>query len=560
VRFFSRGPRRLIALALALVVTSLVFLPRLFASPGSIHIAGLSAPVTLVYDRWGVPHVWASNKHDLFVAQGYVTAQDRLWQMMLRRQAARGKLAEWLGAPAASADELLASQTFYSELVPQDNDALQAYAEGVNGYLDQLDGSLPLEFALLQVHGVPVTLDRWTAEDSLALARMVLWAQTLAAPDAQLGDDLVSRLGPERAAELRSGPAFDLAIPRSAPAMQVLRLATIPLSSSAPLVGYSSPTSPPAWYMMGLHGPSYQASGATLPGLPGVVAGRDEKRMWNLSRSAQSLFAGDAGSTCPACVVLEDVRQPEATTRSEIAQQLVPYLIALEPQGWLQRRVTPMMNKWDYALESKSAPAAVYEAWVVMLGRRTFADELGADVYARYAASGHEPESLARLAAQPQSPWWDDVATPQRETRDEIMQLAYADALDYLGRHYGDLHTIWEWGQMHAVKLEHALGDTWPASVLLNRGPIFLGGDNFTYSPALFDPAVSFEPVIVPSLMWRVKDGEMTFLLAGEQSGSPRFPMSDRLLANWQAGEYSSLLWAEKDVKANARSTVILLP
>jgi len=64
----------------------------------------------------------------------------------------------------------------------------------------------------------------------------------------------------------------------------------------------------------------------------------------------------------------------------------------------------------------------------------------------------------------------DDVTTPQRETRDDILRRSYAKALQDLGRHYGDLHTIWEWDNtMHAAELRHSLGDAWPLSWSLDR-------------------------------------------------------------------------------------------
>src|SRR5512137_1575449 len=71
---------------------------------GTFHLPGLHSQVTVVRDGWGVPHIYATDEHDLYVAQGYVTAQDRMWQMLLRRQAARGQLSAWLGPRASSAD------------------------------------------------------------------------------------------------------------------------------------------------------------------------------------------------------------------------------------------------------------------------------------------------------------------------------------------------------------------------------------------------------------------------------------------------------------------------
>lgn len=559
--------RRLALLAAALALT--VGLLHLAAPSPPARVAGLSAPVAITRDRWNVVHLRATGERDLFVAQGYVTAQDRLWQLLLRRQAARGRLSDWLGPAAAEADALLAGQGFYADpapslapgssprlqladLSPDAREALEAYAAGVNAYLAQSKGSRPIEFTLLTWRGVSVTFEDWTVQDSLAVARMVDWAQTLAGPGAS-----VLQWEPEWAADLgECKPAYPLP-PRSPAARQALQWAGLPLfSSSALSAAYSAPILPPAWHMVGLHSPLYEAAGAALAGLPGVVAGRGAQRAWSQSWSEDVLWVGRASAPCPACVALAEAELPAVDLNSEPARQLTPYLIALEPQGWLQRRVTPMMAKWDYRLEAASAPAAVYEAWVAALGRRTFADEMAEQVH--YAAGGCEPAALAHLAGQPLSPWWDDVTTPQRETRDEMMQLAYADALEYLGRHYGDLHTIWEWGQLHAVTFEHALGGAWPASIWLNHGPVSWGGDGATEPPVPFDISVSFEPVLVPSLVWRVSPtGELSFALAGEPSGLANLVGGRRA---WPATDYVPLLWAEADVNKNAGGAQALLP
>ncbi len=532
---FDAPHRWLLPLAL-LVIAFAVLLPHFAFQPEERLVTGLSAPVMVFYDRWDVPHLWAAHERDLFVAQGYIAAQDRLWQMLLRRQAARGRLADWLGPQVAETDALLAARGFYAEDEEPpassspckiDSSAWEAYAAGVNAYLAQSNRSQPVELTVLKMRGVSVALDPWSPQDSWAVARLIAWAQGFTLDsDHQLAGLLTARLGDERAQELLQVPVPYPRVPFSPVVRQVMQLAAIPLTG-----GYSAPTTPPAWYIMGLHSPSCQVAGATVAGLPGV----------SLPSSGQP--AGEAQDFF-----------------SETARQLMPYLVALTPQDWLQRRVTPMMARWDYRLEADSAPAAVYEAWVEALGCRTLADELGPELYARYAAGGRGQAALAHLVTRPQSPWWDDLTTPPRETRDEMMQRAYADALDELGRRYGDLHTIWEWGQMHAATFRHVLGETWPAWRLFNRGPVFLGGDGLTGEPVPFDAAISFEPVLVPALKWRVEaDGEVMFALAGEQSGSPRLGPGGRL-DEWRAGQYIPLLGTESEVKANTQRRLILRP
>src|SRR5580658_6364290 len=102
---------------------------------GEIHIAGLSAPVTIQRDTHGVPHISAATEDDLFVAQGYVTAQDRLWQMDASRRAANGNLAEILGPKVVTNDKTqrvlqirLNARRVYNAQSAEDRGRLDDYA------------------------------------------------------------------------------------------------------------------------------------------------------------------------------------------------------------------------------------------------------------------------------------------------------------------------------------------------------------------------------------------------------------------------------------------------
>lgn len=146
---------------------------------GTISVAGLHSSVTVVRDQWGVPHIAASDLHDALFAQGYVTAQDRLFQMEFNRRVAAGRLAEFFGPGDKNSliktDEFLrtlglyrAAQSEYNGLDPTTKAELQAYADGVNAFLKTHQGSLPLEFSILGVTPQP-----WSPVDSLAYGRVV---------------------------------------------------------------------------------------------------------------------------------------------------------------------------------------------------------------------------------------------------------------------------------------------------------------------------------------------------------------------------------------------------
>ena len=125
---------------------------------GDVRLAGLSAPVNVIRDAHGVPHIQAATQDDMLVAQGYVTAQDRLWQMDAYRRNADGNLAEIMGPSLVKHDEAQrvlqfrnTAQRIYANLSAQDRARLDDYARGVNLFIAQSEdaSNLPVEFKLL---------------------------------------------------------------------------------------------------------------------------------------------------------------------------------------------------------------------------------------------------------------------------------------------------------------------------------------------------------------------------------------------------------------------------
>src|SRR5215831_19011784 len=134
---------------------------------GEARIPGLRAAVTVVRDRWGVPHIYAQNTDDLFMAQGYVMAQVRLWQMEIWRRSREGRLAEILGASAVARDRTARMLKYrgpmddreWTSYHPDGKRIFDAFAAGVNAYITSHRDNLPVEF---KVTGI--TPDPWTAE------------------------------------------------------------------------------------------------------------------------------------------------------------------------------------------------------------------------------------------------------------------------------------------------------------------------------------------------------------------------------------------------------------
>jgi penicillin G amidase len=191
-----------------------VFIWRLIYQPlpqldGSAILPGLQKEVTVERDHWGVPHIRADSVEDSAEAQGYVMAQDRLWQMDLLRRVARGQISEIFGRSTLAIDKDFRTMQFGRAadrdlgLMDKDSRAMiEAYARGVNRFIEQHATHLPLEFSLLKYKPQP-----WQATDSLTITAYMYrtltntWERELDRAAVQ------ARVGPDRAKELFSAEA-----------------------------------------------------------------------------------------------------------------------------------------------------------------------------------------------------------------------------------------------------------------------------------------------------------------------------------------------------------------
>lgn len=179
---------------------------------GEQRLQGLKAPVEVLRDRWGVPHIYAQNTDDLFFAQGYVMAQDRLWQMEIWRRDKEGRMAEILGPQAVGRDRQARLLRYrgpmddreWTSYHPEGKRIFTAYAAGVNAFITTHARTLPLEFTL-----TGITPEPWTAETVVLRTATFGDANT----ELSLARDVV-RLGREAANKARTpDPWDDLALP-----------------------------------------------------------------------------------------------------------------------------------------------------------------------------------------------------------------------------------------------------------------------------------------------------------------------------------------------------------
>ena len=321
-------------------------LPR---SRGRLTLGGLLEEVEIHRDRWGVPHIYAATTRDLFFAQGFVHAQDRLWQMEFQRRLAAGRLSEVLGKATLDVDRWVrtlglyrTAQKSYAGLSDRARRALDAYAAGVNAFLES-GHPLPVEFTLLRYRPEP-----WSPVDSLTWASMMALGLSTGWDAKIIRARLIQRLGPQRAATLEGGyppdnpvilPEIDYAaLGESALRRQATAGPTSDIgagSNSWVVAGERSVTGKPLlandphlmlqipgiWYENHLVGAGYNVIGASLPGLPSVIIGHNDRIAWGLTASmadVQDLYIERFHPDDPYRYQVNDTWQEAEVYREEI--------------------------------------------------------------------------------------------------------------------------------------------------------------------------------------------------------------------------------------------------
>jgi penicillin G amidase len=171
---------------------------------GTFSIPGLSAPVTVQRDAQGIPHIRAASLDDLIIAQGYVTAQDRLWQMDSLRRYVTGEMAEIVGDSMIPHDRLqrtlqirAAADRAFAAYPPEQVHLLELYARGVNASMEAQRAHLPIEFRLLRYQPAP-----WTPRDTIAVGIVLFQDLTTTFPQKLDREALTAKLPPELLADL----------------------------------------------------------------------------------------------------------------------------------------------------------------------------------------------------------------------------------------------------------------------------------------------------------------------------------------------------------------------
>jgi len=303
---------------------------------GRLQVKGLSGVVKVTRDGHGVPAIEAATLEDLFLAQGYITAQDRLWQMDIMRRFAAGELSEILGEDTLNIDREqrilglgAAAKKGLVTASPRDRAYFEAYARGVNAFIESRGSSLPIEFRILGYRPRP-----WQPEDSIVIAnQMVKDLNYYPFGDVLAREKILTKLGPELTADLYvnrswhdrpptvmredlndqqnqsdsddddddddSGPDTSVTQQRSTASeiwaqhtpeavngsndwvvSGALTVTGKPLLSNDMHLGHNMPN---LWYEAHLKSGTLDVAGVTLPGVPYVIVGHNQRIAWGFT-------------------------------------------------------------------------------------------------------------------------------------------------------------------------------------------------------------------------------------------------------------------------------------
>lgn len=299
---------------------------------GTIEIDGAGAPIEILRDAHGIPHIRAATRADAIFGLGFVHAQDRLWQMDVQRRAAAGRLAEVLGPAAVETDRFMRTIGFaraardarlsLERRATQDPETLpwlEAYVRGVNAFLARTSGwRLPIEYGL-----TGATPEPWTVDDVIGTMKLLAWAQGMNWREDLMRLRLTAKVGAARAEELLPS-GFDGATILPAGAASVSPSDAQALAAVARLLEHIAPASagasnawvlggtrtatgrpilandphipsqaPATWYLAHITGGDLDVIGATFPGVCAVVIGHNGRVAWGVTNAmgdAQDLF------------------------------------------------------------------------------------------------------------------------------------------------------------------------------------------------------------------------------------------------------------------------------
>jgi penicillin G amidase len=478
-----------------------------------VSVAGLAAPVRVVRDRWGVPHIFAENQDDMFVAQGLVQAQDRLFQMDLWRRSVQGRLSEVLGPNFIERDAMTRRVQYrgdvnveWASYGPDARAIAAAFVRGINAWVARARERPPEEFVL-----AGWTPEFWSPEDLLNRTDAFLSSGDAIAEvrRAKLSDIIAESIGRVGAPPFFAGSSAAVDVPRSGSRVVAARDGTLSLSEAQRAL-----TTPSPRYLVHLNGPGWNVIGATSPWLPGVAIGHNDRVAWGMAPievDTQDLFVeeGDTRRTVLQDAIVVKGRRTPFVFDTEITEKGIAVAVDRDKRRtfalqWSGTQPGAAAGLGALALDRAESAAAFRAAlahWKMPARRVTFADVAG--------GSGVQDAAMG----PPLRGEATDRAPDSRATAPQVLFV-------------------------------HPLAITPEARRRFNVGPLPRARDDNSVQ-AVFN--------------LRNWDRSRAIAAPG-QSESPASPHFADLAALWSTGEMFSLVFTDAAVTANAEATLTLVP
>ena len=364
-------------------------LPR---TEGEISLLGIKQAVEIKRDRYGIPHIRAKTERDAYFALGFVHAQDRLWQMDFQRRLGAGRLSEVIGPPTLPTDRYMRTLGLHrlakisaARLSPKTRAAVDAYTAGVNAYLESRNGAWPIEFYLLRYRPEP-----WTPADSLVWGKIMGiflsrdWREEAlrARIKEKLGGRDLTTLfpdypgdGPRTLASIWPGIQNPLAVASASNAWVLSGNRTVsgkPLLANDPHLRFRTPG---IWYLARIETPELSLTGATVPGVPFMLLGHNQKIAWGITSAesdVQDLFIEKLEPSDPTWYRTPEGARPfitqtetirvrgqgdvtlriRRTRHGPVLSDMSPELKALAPAGNVIALATPALREDDRGSEA----------------------------------------------------------------------------------------------------------------------------------------------------------------------------------------------------------------
>lgn len=542
---------------------------------GEQIVPGLSQKVTVKRDNMGIPYIEATNMEDMIFAMGYVSAYDRFTQMEGFRLVGKGRLSELLGKATLEMDIYVRSlnlnqtaQTLYLSATPELRHMLKVYSDGVNAYL--ANASVPMMLTIAGHKPEP-----WKPLDSV----YVFLVLTLGL-GANLHEEInmlniAQVIEPEKMAWL-----FPIYPDEPLPFEEMKKLKELNLKTAAADIEHLGKIAGLAHRLL----------------IQETVASNNWAVSGKLTKSGKPILANDTHLplSMPSVWQMMHLKCPEIEGAG-IAIAGVPGIIAGYNKYTAVGMTMVMADDQDIFLEKlKQEPDGLYylyqDKWLKAKSRQeTFHIKGQKDVIRTYYETRHgvllnniltdEPRHL--IVPMPANPSlgialsWDDIITPAKEERHQILARTVLDAIDLLETKCGKDSEKWQWGKLHTYhwKTDATLFSDYMGFVdktgvkflsgYFDRGPYPAPGDHTTLNVAAYHPGKDFDVWLIPAMRVIVDFGSEEPLVginSTGQSDNPSSPFYDDGIKAFLEGKYQNFPFKEENVKKHYTRTLTLVP